>query len=110
MTLADIFQSIGVLLLVLAAMGAFALAIKKSGFAGAIATAPAKKRLRILESLALDPRRRAVLIACDDKAHLLILSSHGDVLVKSDLPLEASISLAATLQETDNASAKRKAA
>ena len=39
------------------------------------------KRLRITESLMLDPRRRLVLVRCDDREHLLLLGPGGDVVV-----------------------------
>ena len=48
--------------------------------------APRHRRLKISESIALDTRRRLVLIKCDDQEHLLLLSSQGDIVVQSNLP------------------------
>lgn len=39
------------------------------------------KRLKIGESLMLDPRRRLVLVRCDEREHLLLLGPAGDVVV-----------------------------
>ena len=39
------------------------------------------KRLKLGETLMLDPRRRLVLVRCDDREHLLLLSPAGDVVV-----------------------------
>ncbi len=47
---------------------------------GMIAPRPpgAGRRLSVVESLMLDPRRRLVLVRLDDKDHLLLLSAAGD--------------------------------
>lgn len=39
------------------------------------------KRLKLTESLMLDPRRRLVIVRCDGREHLLLLSPAGDLLV-----------------------------
>lgn len=39
------------------------------------------KRLRISESLMLDPRRRLVIVRCDEREHMLLLGPGGDVVV-----------------------------
>jgi len=39
------------------------------------------RRLRLVESLALDPRRRLVLVRLDGQEHLLLLSAGGDRVV-----------------------------
>lgn len=48
------------------------------------------RRLRIVEQLALDPRRRLVLIRRDDEEHLILLGPGGDVAlpVGSARPIE----------------------
>lgn len=38
----------------------------------------APRRLKVLESLMLDPRRRLVVVRFDDREHLLLLSPAGD--------------------------------
>ncbi len=44
-----------------------------------------KKRLKIVESLPLDARRRLVIIKCDEQEHLVILSATGETVIKNDL-------------------------
>jgi flagellar protein FliO/FliZ len=41
----------------------------------------APKRMRIAESLMLDPRRRMVIVRCDDREHLILLGPGGDIVV-----------------------------
>jgi flagellar protein FliO/FliZ len=40
-----------------------------------------ERRLKISESLMLDPRRRLVIVRCDAREHLLLLSPAGDLVV-----------------------------
>jgi flagellar protein FliO/FliZ len=48
--------------------------------------APAKKkRLRIVESIAIDSRRRAILLRRDDKEHLVILGHSSETVVESGI-------------------------
>ncbi len=46
------------------------------------------KRLKVSESLMLDPRRRLVIVRCDGKEHLLLLSATGDVIVSEFAAVE----------------------
>jgi flagellar protein FliO/FliZ len=39
------------------------------------------KRLKVSESLMIDPRRRLVIVRCDGREHLLLLGPAGDVVV-----------------------------
>ncbi len=53
--------------------------------------AQTQRRLKVTESLMLDPRRRLVLVACDGREHLLLLSPAGDLVVaQQDARAEAS--------------------
>lgn len=72
------------LLFVLALMGGLALAVRKFGHNHPL-TAPHKRRLRIIEVLALDARRKAVLIKRDDKEHLVILGANSETVVESHI-------------------------
>lgn len=73
-------------LTVIGLIGLFAWALKAFAARGWIAprTGPAR-RLRIVDSLALDARRRLVIIRCDDVEHLLLLGAEETV-IKTDLP------------------------
>jgi flagellar protein FliO/FliZ len=65
------------LLATLALIGAFAFAARKLGMLDLARTGGAR-RVRIVESLFLDPRRRLVLVRWDESEHLLLLSQSGD--------------------------------
>ena|GEM_PF-462265 len=47
-----------------------------------------KRRLEILESLALDGRRRILLVRCDKTDHLLLLGPSNDLVIEGNLPVE----------------------
>ncbi|MDP9128224.1 MAG: flagellar biosynthetic protein FliO [Pseudomonadota bacterium] len=44
-------------------------------------TARGQQRLKVVETLPLDLRRRLILIRCDDKEHLLLLGHDQDILL-----------------------------
>jgi len=44
------------------------------------------KRLKIVESLPLDARRRCVIVKCDKREHLLLLGGQNDIVIESNLP------------------------
>lgn len=71
-----LFALIATLALIgLAAYGARRLGMLQAGGANA------PRRLKVTESLMLDPRRRMVIVRCDGKEHLLLLSAAGDIVV-----------------------------
>lgn len=70
-----LFALIATLALILgAAYGARRLGMLRPG-------ANAARRLKISESMMLDPRRRLVIVACDGREHVLLLSPAGDLVV-----------------------------
>jgi len=67
-----LFALIATLALIgLVAYGARRLGMIQPGMAGV-------RRLKVLESLMLDPRRRLVVVRFDNRDHLLLLSPAGD--------------------------------
>lgn len=50
------------------------------------ATGP--RRLKVSESLMIDPRRRLVIVRCDGREHLLLLGPGGDVVVSEMAAVE----------------------
>ncbi len=81
MDIFDVTRYVGALLATLALMGgAFVLARR---FLPNLATPlrPAERRLQLVESLNLDPRRRLVLVRCDEREHLLLLGAAGEQVV-----------------------------
>ncbi len=76
------------LAIVISLMGGLALLLKKLGLAEKSPSMRNKKRrLKMVESLPLDARRRLVLLECDDTQHLVILSANGETLIKSEIPI-----------------------
>ena len=83
--LSQILRLVAALALVLALMGGLAIALKKLGLAGAPALSTGKRRLKLVESLPLDARRRLVLLQRDGKQHLVILGASGETLIETDI-------------------------
>ncbi len=83
--LPDIIRLFVAMAFVLSLMGGLALALKKLGLSGAPAMNGKKKRLKLVEALALDSRHRAVLIQRDDKQHLVILGPNGETVVETNI-------------------------
>lgn len=50
--------------------------------------APGPRRLKVSESLMIDPRRRLVIVRCDGREHLLLLGPGGDVVVSEMAAVE----------------------
>ncbi len=80
----DILRLLLSLAVVLGLMGGLAFLIKKLGLAGAQPVQKSgKKDLEVVESLALDARRRAVILRNKDKEHLVILGANGETLIET---------------------------
>lgn len=74
------------LLVVLALIGLFALALRRFGpMAGVPVRKGSERRLAVLEVLALDARRRLVLVRRDDVEHLLLLGVTDDLVVEGGI-------------------------
>ena len=77
---------VGVALLVLAI--ALWLLRRRSGSAPFIRGGRNRQpRLQVLDATAVDARRRLVLVRRDDTEHLLLLGSHGDLVIESNIPV-----------------------
>lgn len=73
-------------LTVLALMGLLAFALKYVAARGwTISPQSKNRRLKIIETLSLDARRRIVIIKCDDTEHLLLLAPQNDRVISSNL-------------------------
>ena len=44
------------------------------------------KRMRVVESMAIDGKRRLTIVACDGREHLLLLGGQSDIVVETNLP------------------------
>ncbi|MFN3700237.1 MAG: FliO/MopB family protein [Alphaproteobacteria bacterium] len=81
----QILQLIMALALVIGLMSGLALVMKRLGLGHATPVNKSAKRLKIIESLPLDGRRRLILIECDRKQHLVILGLNGETIVTTDI-------------------------
>ncbi|CAK0764987.1 flagellar protein FliO/FliZ [uncultured Gammaproteobacteria bacterium] len=71
------------LVAVVALIFAAAWVAKRLGLGGlGVATAGRIRRLAVVDSVSLDPRRRLVLVRRDGMEHLLLLGSSGDLVVE----------------------------
>ncbi|MBI1214323.1 MAG: hypothetical protein GC185_00725 [Alphaproteobacteria bacterium] len=70
---------------VIALMYLLAWALRKMGVAGQNMMPGAKRRMKIVEFLALDHRRRLVLVRLDEKEHLIVLGPQGETVVQAGM-------------------------
>jgi flagellar protein FliO/FliZ len=81
----DYIKFFAALIFVLGLMGGLALVLKRIGLGPASMIAPDKRRLKILEILPLDARRKAVLLSRDNTEHLVILGPTGETVVEANI-------------------------
>ncbi len=75
------------LVFVLALIGGIAWALRRFGLGGLVATPRgAQRRLRLVEALAVDAKRRLILLQRDDVEHLVLLGPEGDLLIERGAP------------------------
>ena len=68
-------------------MGGLVFIMKKLGLSAETSIKSGdKRRLKIVESLPLDARRRLAILKCDNKEHLVILSVTGETVIDTDIP------------------------
>lgn len=86
MDLADISRILLAFIAVVGFIGAAAAIVRKTGLAAGARAFANKRRLSIAETLPIDARRRAVIIRCDGRDHLVLLGQTGEMLITADLP------------------------
>ena len=67
------------------------LALRRFGWPS-LAPAREGRRLQLVETLALDPKRRLILIRRDQVEHLVILAADGGTVVERAIPVAAPVS------------------
>ncbi|HWY61539.1 MAG TPA: flagellar biosynthetic protein FliO [Rhizomicrobium sp.] len=80
----DIFRYLGALLLVLALIGAAALAARKFGVPGVTKAFP-DKRLHIVETLMVGPRQRLFIVRRDSVEHLVLSGPDGASVIEANI-------------------------
>lgn len=74
------------LIAVIGMIGLAAAAAKKLGLQNGVVALNRARRLAIIETLQLDQRRRAAIIACDGREHLIILDQARITVVEKAIP------------------------
>lgn len=69
---------------VLALMLMLALVMRRINQGGTVMPL-ARRRLKLVETLPIDPRRRLAIVRCDDREHLLILGTNGETVIETNL-------------------------
>jgi flagellar protein FliO/FliZ len=85
MELVEIGKFISAFVLVIGLIGLMALAMRKYGNPALRIRGREEARLSLVESLAIDPRSRLLLVRRDDREHLLIKSGDHYVVVESGI-------------------------
>jgi flagellar protein FliO/FliZ len=89
----NILKFLLALIFVLGLIGAFAVLARKMGFGHrAPIRRGAARRLEILDSLPLDPKRRLMLVRRDDVEHLILLGSSSESVVETGIHHDATAS------------------
>lgn len=94
MDLLDWARALFALIATLALIVGAAYAARRLGMLQSGAQGP--KRMRITETLMLDPRRRMVIVRVDEREHVLLLGPGGDVVIGDMVAKEAPLGEAAT--------------
>jgi len=88
MDLIDIGRYFAALLLVLALVGAAGLAMRRFGMPGLVKP-QGQRRLEIVETLAIGPRQKLVLLRRDNVEHLVLAGADGANVIESGIPAVA---------------------
>jgi flagellar protein FliO/FliZ len=85
MSFEDYLRFVLAFIFVMALILAIAWAVRRFGLAGpAMPSAGRKRRVNVVESLALDAKRRIVMIRCDETEYLVLLGQGNDLVLKSE--------------------------
>ena len=81
----DYLKFAAALVFVLSLMGGLAYVFKRFNLAGPGMGMTGNRRLKVIESLPLDARRKLLIIARDDAQHLVILGPAGETVVETNI-------------------------
>ena len=85
MEMSDYLRTVSALVLVLGLIMGLLWLLRRIGVPGMVPTRQANRRLSVVESLALDARRRLVLVRRDGQEHLLLLGHAADLVVETGI-------------------------
>lgn len=85
MEMHDYLKFAAAFVFVLSLMGGLSYILKRFNIGHGSLISPSKKRMKIVEVLPLDGRRKALLIQRDDTQHLVILGASGETVVETNI-------------------------
>lgn len=85
MEMSDYLRTVSALVLVLGLILGLLWLLRRIGVPGMVLARQASRRLSVVESLALDSRRRLVLVRRDGREHLLLLGAAADLVVEASI-------------------------
>ncbi|MGE4280341.1 MAG: flagellar biosynthetic protein FliO [Magnetospirillum sp.] len=85
METSDYLRTVSALVLVLGLILGLLWLLRRIGVPGMVPTRQANRRLSVVESVALDARRRLVLVRRDGQEHLLLLGHTADLVVETGI-------------------------
>jgi flagellar protein FliO/FliZ len=83
--LPEILRMFAALSFVLGLMGGLIYILRRMGFSGSTARS---KRLKVIETLSLDGKRKLAIIQRDARQHLIILGTNSETLIESGFESE----------------------
>ena len=85
----DYFRIVFGLVVVIGLIGIAAVIARKAGLASMPNIGTRRRRMAVSETLALDARRRLIIVRCDDREHLILLGAQSETVVDNGLdPVE----------------------
>ncbi len=103
METALLLKFVGAFVFVISLMLLLSWFLRRIGLSGPAMMPGTKRRLKIVEFMPLDHRRRLVLIRRDDREHLLVLGANGETVVESNIPAAENIVELPVLKDQKNA-------
>lgn len=82
----DLSRSLFAFLAILGCIGGAALLARKLGLANISPSTSKQRRLKLVEAIPIDARRRLILVRCDEREHLLMLGPTGELVIDANVP------------------------
>lgn len=81
----EYLKVIAALAFVLALMGGLAIVLKRLGLSGSLPVEGKRKRLKMIEALPVDARRKLVLVQRDDVQHMILIGGNTDIVIETGI-------------------------